>query len=191
MLLFGCEKKFLSPKEYLGWVENPSHGLTNSKQIGEIEYSLAFLPVNYLVLKDIGTTEVLSPALFKEKKKKKEGLQYYLLKINLLGNKGDLLHYKINNENEYYSRAEYYSFSVQSDLQLVDGHDTLPCVLFHFENNYSLTPYIQLLMGFSNTGKNRNDNDIRVIFDDKVFNNGKIILNINKEKTTNIPDLII
>src|SRR5690606_10624522 len=112
--------------------------------------------------------------------------QYYTLKIESL--KGtEMMRTNIASEHEYSQRLQYFSDLVQYDLSLEENNDTLTCQLFHFERNYGVAPYNNIVLGFP---KPTQESTKTLVFNDQILGIGKIKLKIEKENIDNIPNII-
>ena len=186
MMLLSCTQKELSVKDYLAWVNNPENGLKVSKEIKEYKIELFYKPVEYIAINEQKTTEI-DTALFFQRIKEIKDFQYYTLKIESL--KGtEMMRTNIASEHEYSQRLQYFSDLVQYDLSLEENNDTLSCQLFHFERNYGVAPYNNIVLGFP---KPTQENAKTLVFNDQMLGIGKIKLKIEKEKIDNIPNIIL
>ncbi|MGZ5485735.1 MAG: hypothetical protein ACXWFB_07490, partial [Nitrososphaeraceae archaeon] len=73
------------------------------------------------------------------------------LEIDIDNFNEELLHYKLdeNAEVSFNQRVEYYSFKMQKDINIVIAEkDTVPCVLYHFERSYGVSPKNNFMLGF-------------------------------------------
>lgn len=181
------ETQSLNINEYISWCENPENGLINSKQIGNFNYSAFYKPLNYLALKEINYTEPFVKSKFESAFKEYGNMQYVSFRITDTKGNQELLKSSIRNESEYYARLEYLSFKMQQDFKLIDGKDTLPCTLYHFERVYGLAPYATFVLGFPES-KNK-DSDKQIVYEDNLFNSGIIYLTFNKDVLSNLPKL--
>jgi hypothetical protein len=137
----------LKPVEYVAWVEDMKNGLKVEKVIDDYIFSLQYKPLDYTVLKAERKPGVSEQELNK-KVAEIADLQYFTFQISSKTGGGELLKSGINGKDEYEKRIQYFSSAMQNDIKLIDGKDTLPCVLFHFERTYNLTPYTNFDLGF-------------------------------------------
>lgn len=186
MMLFSCTQKELSVKDYLAWVNNPENGLKVSKEIKDYKIELFYKPAEYIAINEQKTTEI-DTTLFFQRIKEIKDFQYYTLKIESL--KGtEMMRTNISSEHEYSQRLQYFSDLVQYDLSLEENNDTLSCQLFHFERNYGVAPYNNIVLGFP---KPTQENAKTLVFNDQMLGIGKIKLKIEKENIDNIPNIIL
>ena len=183
LLLSACTSG-LSPKEYQQWIAAHLTDLSASHQHNGITTTLTSLPADGLAIQEAGTEDKSAIAAAR---KEYAGLEYYRLRIALKSGQGDVLQYHAANTDEYYQRVEYFSFSLQHDLNLLLGTDTLPCRLFHFERNYGAAPYLDCMLGFEERPENPADRTL--LYQDRVFSDSLIRLIISKEKIQGVPVL--
>ncbi|MBL1231533.1 MAG: hypothetical protein COA31_002330 [Flavobacteriales bacterium] len=186
MMFFSCTQKELNVKDYLAWVNNPENGLKVSKEIKDYKIELFYKPAEYIAINEQKTTEI-DTALFFQRIKEIKDFQYYTLKIESL--KGtEMMRTNISSEHEYSQRLQYFSDLVQYDLSLEENNDTLSCQLFHFERNYGVAPYNNIVLGFP---KPTQESAKTLVFNDQMLGIGKIKLKIEKENIDNIPNIIL
>lgn len=185
LILLGCEEDVLSPKKYIAWIESRGNGMIVEKEINNYHFSTFFRPVDYQVVKELGQSTISKETL-KEKRAEMADLQYFTFRIGLVNGNGDVLKENINEPQEYQSRIEYFSFAMQKDLRLVDGQDTLPCVIYHFERSYGVAPHCNFNLAFEKGGDIGNKT---LIFDDQLLGIGRVKLTIKEEDINSIPAL--
>lgn len=186
--------KDMPAPDYTSWVENKSNGLKVEKRIGDITYSALYKPCAYVAMMDIGKKELTAERL-KEKVKEYEGMQYFTFKITAPDQGQELLKWKIQSDQEYYSRLEYFSFNMQKDFKLIDGKDTLDCAMYHFERVYGLEPSATFVLAFplltqeqAGSGK-RSYTDKTIGYTDQVFGGGNIYMTIRGEDLNRLPEI--
>lgn len=180
--------KKLPVDNYISWVKNPENGLVKIKTIDELQFKVQYKPYEYIICMEERTAQ-LADSIVKRKLKELEGIQYYDLKILLKSNEGELLKAGLNSTEEYTKRVSYFSFGMQEDIQLVDGNDTLPCVMYHFERAYDVTPVCTVLLGFKqqpvNAGKAKT-----VLVYDRTFNKGLLKFTFKENRLQTVPKLL-
>ena len=188
LLLASCGKDVLAPKEYANYIRNEKNGLQVSKTIDGFEFSLLYKPVEYIALMQ-DKDENISKSVLDEKTKPMQGMQYYTFTIKTESGQ-ELMREGISAENEYYERLDYIVSYMQNDISLIDGKDTLPCALFHYERNYNIAPQNNFVLGFEIPKAEENTvTDKTLVFNDQILGIGKLMLTINSNAIKNIPQL--
>lgn len=182
--LVSCQHSY-SPKEIVGYVNNPENGMKRTYETDDISFELLYKPSLYIAIleeKEKSTEESVNNRV-----KELEGLQYYNLKIiNKSGS--DLLKYKLKEEKEYYNRLNYLSTFLKNDIRLIQGEDTLKPVLYQFERNYGLAPFCTSVFAFKETDLNLKK-DKELIIKDQVFSNQEIHFILKNESLKELPNI--
>jgi hypothetical protein len=93
----------------------------------------------------------------------------------------EFLKFDLTSAAEYDRRVKYSAFDMQRDIYFVsENNDTIPCVIFHFERNYDVSQTGKFSLGFP-CEKCRKGT---IVFEDRLFNNGKIKLLIDGHENT-------
>lgn len=181
-------KKTLTANEYGSWMKEESNGLTKTKSVSEYTFKVTFDPVEWLIAKEY-KNELTPPVLDSVK-------EVYDRTVHITMNAGSadatqpLLRANLADETEYFTRLQYYTSTVQQDLYLVEGADTLPCVFYHFEQSFNLTPTNSMVMEFERRS-NATFDDMWLIYEDHVLNIGILKFHFTKKALNSIPKLVI
>jgi hypothetical protein len=187
ILLFSCQQERLSVEEYISYIKNPENGLNVNKEFNEFEFELIYKPVEFIAINEQRKL-IIDTAWYQQRIKELQDLQYYTLKIASLSG-SDMMKTGINTAQEYANRLHYFSDIAQYDIRLIDGKDTLTCALFHFERNYGVAPYNNIVLGFiKKKGKQKTKT---LSFDEQVLGVGKVNLKIEENYINNIPQIIL
>ncbi len=185
LLGFNCGKTALSPKQYVDYVTDPTHGLNLSKTIGDLVVELQYRPIPFVVANELRKHNI-STAIYETRSEELNGGQYYQLKLAIKGGQTDVTKYKVADENAYQQRIHYLSFALKNDIRLVDGSDTLQAKLFHFERAYDIAKYRSFLLSFPATD---NLEDKVFILESPIFETGPMKIRFKKEALLNLPSL--
>ena len=169
------------------WIQDPKNGLRKKKEMGDIDFYVQYKPYEYIVCMEERTGEI-ADSLMKRKRTELEGVQYYDLKILLNKKEGELLKFNLSSADQYNKRVKYFAFEMQNDIQLVEGNDTLPCVLYHFERTYDTSPSCTILLGFNMDKKSINKQKTLLVYD-RTFNKGLLKFTFKENKFLNLPKL--
>lgn len=189
MLLTGCFQKSLTPKDYFNWAKTEESGLTQTKSGNGVSFNLQYRPVDLLIANEIknGITKELD---YEKRRGELGTLGYFLLKIE--SGEQDLLMHDATDEQEYVKRVNYYSLDFEQDIIAVAGTDTIPCVLYQFENAYGITPYVNISLAFPGEFMEANrEKNVEILIYDRVFGNGLLRFNYNENTFQNVPELAI
>lgn len=189
LFVYGCDQKKLYPLEYAAWVEDESNGLVAKKQVGEYEFSLLYKPLEYIALTSEKNPEIKRDTLVKRMQLLGE-LQYFTFRMSKSGK--DVLSAGKSAGIDY-QLLEHFTSHMQNDILLIDGTDTLSCLLFHYERNYGLSPFSNIVLGFEKPGQNKENNfinDKTFIYDDKILGTGPVRFVIEGASINDIPQLI-
>ncbi len=181
----GCEE--LPPSDYVQWVNNAENGLLKEKTIPPLTVEVLYKPLAYIVANE-ERSNVISKEVYQGRIKELEGLQYYTLKLGIMDENLDVTNYEVTNNAEQQERLNYLSFAMQRDIKLIDGKDTLPCKLFHFERSYDLSSTRTFVLAFDQLETNQNQSKT-LILDLPYFKTGPIKLNYKTADLEAIPSL--
>ncbi len=187
LFLVSCTKQSLTPREYADWIVNGDNGLLAKNEIGKYEFSALYKPIEYIVLMQT-KNDLITKETIAEESKNFEGMQYYTFQIVSKDGK-ELMASNIQSEQQYYGRLEYFMSSMQDDISLVQGNDTLPCLLFHFERNYGMTPSANFVLGFDKPQNGMEYADRILMYYDRILGCGPVKLSISGKSISNIPKL--
>jgi hypothetical protein len=142
----------LSPQEYAHWIEDPANGLNITKNEKGYRFTLNYQPIEYIVAMQLRQSEIPEKVL-KEEINKMEDLQYYTFKLSTQDGKpvfsGDSLNFP--------EKMIYLLSGMQKDMVLLEGADSLPCKLFHFEEANGVLPYDNCVMAFERSKGTQQD----------------------------------
>lgn len=184
-----CSKpSTLNAKEYVAWIENPDNGVCITKKINDFEFAILYKPVDYIVAMESKNKNISKDSILKRKNSLK-GYQYYTFRIRSFKD-NEFFRTGMTSENEYYERLEYFVSNAQNDITLVEGKDTIPCAVYHFERNYGISPYNNIVLSFEEKDS-LNTADKVFIYEDKVLGLGKIAIKIKANELSELPKLNI
>jgi hypothetical protein len=183
-LLDGCAKKEISISEYIHYVEDPSNGLKVQKAMGKIIFSAQFKPNEYVAVKE---TKARYNSINEIEKNVKELKGSYYITFSIASSNNKTVPIEQSGTKEFDPRLLYCNSQMQNDFLLVDGKDTLPCSMYHFERNFGIAPFNNFLLGFDQ--KKSKCDDLTLIYFDKLFNCGFLKFRVNKSDIISIPKI--
>lgn len=193
LLIRNCSRTqlSLSPAGYVSWIESEENGLCPSKKIGQLQFDLQYKPLEYIVLKDNAGMK-LSPAEMKKQVSEIGDMQYFTLRISSEKG-GDLLQSDAMEMAEFSNRLAYFSSGMQKDLKLIEGNDTLNCLLFHFERSFGIDPRSTFVIGFPLAKQDgpggTSATDKIFLYDDHELGAGPVMLAIKARQISMLPTL--
>ncbi len=134
-----------------------------------------------------GQTEEISDSIFNLYKE----LEYYKMTIGIPDATINILEYNSHSLQEYGARLEYFTGVVNRDIYIVSDKDTLFCSDTHLQRTYGLNKDITLLLAFPKSKKNEISSEQTFVYDERLFNLGKINFLQNRETLPNYPTLRI
>jgi hypothetical protein len=88
------------------------------------------------------------------------------------------------NPRPFEERVKYFSSTIQNNIRMVIGNDTLPCAMVQLERNFGVAPYLSIQTAFSAV-KNWKTLRHHLILNDEYFGLGDIHLE-NKLSDTDL-----
>ncbi|MGV6862280.1 MAG: hypothetical protein ACWA41_10940 [Putridiphycobacter sp.] len=179
----GCNNN-LSPKKYVNWVDDPENGLIKTAETQKSKLTCTYTPAEYTILKQFKPDEPIDEKTFTEQLEGVKDMYHFVFRFE---NKdgSNLIKDNYTTQEQFQTKSMYLSYDIRSDLKLVQGTDTTMCALNHHERTYSNTPYEQILLAFPKV----NDNDITLIFNDRVFGFNRTKFFFSKETINSVPQL--
>lgn len=191
LLLVGCGQPDLIPSDYVAWVQDEAHGLRQTRGIAPLQVTALYKPVPYLIAQE-ERTNAIDPQLYQTRTQALEGMQYYTLQVALEGStKQDITNYQVADGQAQQERLAYLSFGMQQDIQLIQGTDTLPCRLFHFERSYDLAPHRTFVLAFDQPAEASPTQERTLVVELRPFNTGPLKFNYSTATLSNIPNLAL
>lgn len=148
-----------------------------SRQIGDINYSVAYVPAIKMLIdnnSDIDTSSLDETA------RQYNQSQQYIVRFNLVQGSGDIIKYKLSNQMEYQNRINFLANEFGSNIYLVQGKDTMRTKLYHFERIYGLNNYCSIMVQFRKIIDN--ETETVMIIEDGIFNGTIVKLRIPIDK---------
>ena len=189
ILTQACSRQKAMPEEYIAYVNNEKNGLIQSREFGEYRITLQYRPLAFEALNNTGA-ESISKEILDKQLAENSGLEYYLLQIGSIQKKTDALSNGISHISQYQERISQLVSGIEGSVRLVIGTDTFPCVMHHYERNYQMADYHNILLVFE-PEKPLADYDRIIIYDDEMLGIGRINYTINKSDIKNIPELTL
>lgn len=173
-------------KQLFEFVNNEQNGLVIQKQTPNIYIKTRYEPIDYVIAKekrsnDIKTTE------YQNRKAELDGMHYFTIQLAEILKGGDLTNNEADKEALLNEKLYYFSYKMQYDFKLVEGQDTLPCKLYHFERMNDLNGMKTITLAFDKNA-NKDNIDKTLIFDSPILGE-PVKLNFEAKNILNTPQL--
>ncbi|MFL5763544.1 MAG: hypothetical protein ACJ77K_06335 [Bacteroidia bacterium] len=173
--------------QYAAWVQNEENDLVKNKTINDVNYQVAFLPVEFMAYTELKHQEYTEQQ-FKETKAHYAGMSYFKLRIEVKDHTGEILKYELSSAQQYNQRLDYMAFRMQNDLCIVQGKDTLYPGLYHFERSYDLAPFADVMLAFDNQ-KFHPEEEFTIVYNDQLFNKGYLKYIYHQKQLIDLPNI--
>lgn len=185
--LFSCGKESMLPSDYVEWVNNIDNGLLKEKTISPLNVELLYKPIPYIISNEKRSNKIPKKE-YEARVNKLKGLQYYTLKLSIVGGETDVTNFEVSEISQQQDRLSYLSFAMKNDIRLIEEGDTLPCVLYHFERSYDVVPSRTFVLAFDQRPEYKKSNKTLVL-DLSYFKTGPIKINFKTSDLERIPNL--
>ena len=176
------------PVEYIGYLQDPDNGLNVVAQEQGVNIALQYRPHELVVLQEARPEHVANRAAFDARLANIGDVQYYDLVFSTESGES-FLQYNIGEEHDFYTRLDYFNHYFQDDLQLVDGGDTLSCLMYHHERPLGAAPYNHILLAFpagSDPAATK-----QLLINERAMGLGRLCLTVEGDAIHDIPELNI
>jgi hypothetical protein len=182
LLLNSCGQPVLEPADYVNWMRDPNNGFRKTKTIAPLEVVAQYKTVDFIIANEKQSNQIAAAA-HQARQTELNGMHYWTLQLAIhdpeIQDQGvkswNILNYGLTDKSQEQERLFYFSYAMQQDLQLIEGQDTLPCALYHFERSYDLSKSRTFVVGFPK-GKDPTA-DKTLLLDLPYFNTGPIKIN--------------
>lgn len=181
ILICSCGHGQLSPEEYLNWHLSEQSGLRKVKEIADIKIELVYLNKNFLESKKVLNK---SDGININSEVINDDESYFVLKLYPSKSNKNLTLERIDGQEDYYHNLSYFDTYMQDDIYFVSGKDTLPCEMYHYERNYSLSKVSTFLLSFK---RKQTYENIQAVINPRILNTGIIKFNFKTEDIINAP----
>jgi hypothetical protein len=188
-LCIGCindKPSTVTCSELNAWIKDEENGLSISRNIDDLEYSLTFLPSALLVLRDgiqPENTNAWDSAMYS-----KNDIMCFLLRYRINSSNTDVLKYNLHSEQEYYSRSNYLSFGLDKDVWLEIDNRKINCALHQFVPHYGISPEAEVILTFPKQSTPF-DSNIIVVLNDQLYGAGILKFEFESSVFNNIPTI--
>ena len=195
-LLMSCHKVnqdsyvISSDNDVKEYIKEQQETTTYEKKIKEVNYKLKYISNEQMALQQITDLSTINQVKFDSIVRNYDSLLFFNLEINIDHFEGEILQYKLEGDADlsYSERLDYYAFKMQKDIHIVlNEKDTIPCVLYHFERNYGISPNSNFMIGF----KTANLKNAVFVFENNYLKTGPIKFALQENTLLNRPKIMI
>ncbi len=194
LAMYGCKPSgensyaINSGSDMKDFFDKESKKNTYETRIKDVGFKLKYISNEQMALQQIQDISNVTQSKFDSLVKDYDSLLFFNLQIDIDNFNDELLKYKLgeNMDAEYNQRVDYYSFGMQKDINIVlYEKDTVPCVLYHFERNYGISPKNNFMLGF----KVSSLKNAVLVYDNKFLKTGTIKFALKEEEILNHPHI--
>lgn len=188
IVVMGCKPESLRAPDYIRYMEQENHDCRIRQEIGKYEYTIQLAPASYIVAKEVPPSDSAS-AVSARRLSELNGMTYFIIRMGQTEESrreqgGDRLAEQQMNVN---SMVGYYDQEAARDIRLLlNGNQEIAPSAYVFENNYELSPYNNIVVGFE-TGEIVQD--LKLQFNDRYTKTGMISAYFSKETVSGLPRL--
>lgn len=188
-LIMSCGKKTPGTiSEYKQWFLSEENGYIKIQNINGLNFRVLYKTKECMAINEIVAENHLSKEAIDSLINSYGKNEYFVFEVSMEDDNTDAFRNNSDDFADYKLKMNYLSFNMQDAISLVAGDDTIKTSVYHYEKDYELEGKQNILFAFPYdvTGKQ----DVTFIYDDKLFNAGKLKFKFNIDKN-NIPELPI
>lgn len=186
VLLFSCSPDTLSLKEFDRWINDPSHGLTVSKELPACVVDVQLQPAEYVACKQNLMFKKINDSLVSSANNNSIVIKW---KIRLKQSSQDILSSGIFDPYTYDDLVSYFSFYVSNDIEIKYAQQEINCMHHNFERTYGLSPYVVFTSTFELPESEYFSDDIVFTFRAEKIGLGILHFKFDKDNLNNIPEI--
>lgn len=185
LVLFSRCNKSVTPGELAVWVKAPENGMVQEKSLGNFTYTVMYKPASYVALQSLAGEQGVNKARYEEELKAVGSMLYFTFQV-AHADAQDAFMADVENEQEYGARVSYFMNDAQQDFMLVNGTDTLPCTLYHYERDYGISNKESISLGFD--PGNKPVKNLQFIYNDQQLGTGPVKVTYTEAQLHAIPN---
>lgn len=190
ILLSSCGgRKTLNPVAYMEYMEDAEHGLMKKVTVGAYEYRIQFAPAEYLASRQY-YKEMEQGIMdgYRKRINEMKGYVFFLVNIYPRNASEQTISERITQNAGAEQRVMYYQQQAANDIILKAGtFEQMPST-YVYEDNYGLSPYNTVVVGFAGDyGKE----DMQLIFNDRYTHTPLIKAGFSKDELSVLPEISV
>lgn len=182
-------RKTLNPVAYMEYMEDVEHGLMKKVTVGAYEYRIQFAPAEYLASRQY-YKEMEQGIMdgYRKRINEMKGYVFFLVNIYPRNASEQTISERITQNAGAAQRVMYYQQQAANDIILKAGaFEQMPST-YVYEDNYGLSPYNTIVVGFAGDyGKE----DMQLIFNDRYTHTPLIKAGFSKDELSALPGISV
>lgn len=182
-------RKTLNPVAYMEYMEDAEHGLMKKVTVGAYEYRIQFAPAEYLASRQY-YKEMEQGIMdgYRKRINEMKGYVFFLVNIYPRNASEQTISERITQNAGAEQRVMYYQQQAANDIILKAGaFEQMPST-YVYEDNYGLSPYNTIVVGFAGDyGKE----DMQLIFNDRYTHTPLIKAGFSKDELSALPGISV
>lgn len=189
LLAYGCQsEKAVSPEEYVRWVRDAENGLRITQAQNGFDFELQYKPHTYEALMQFSHPKAVNQEQVNEHIDAIKGHQY--LNLTISSQQGENIIEQVASSDEGQAdRQTYFLYGMRENLYLLQGQDTLPCLMFHQEQDPTNKSRKRFLLSFAGHTNTQNQG-CKLLFEDAVLGTGPVSLELPAKRFENMPSIL-
>jgi len=188
-LVTACSQEHtLSPRAYVSYLEDSENGYKKTVETITMKYTVQLVPAEMMAIKEATRNNgIVDLQTLQTRINELQGYTFFILKMARKDKSGSVDGTSMAGSAEAEQMVIYYEQDASKDLRLnINGKSENPEV-YHFENNYGLSPENTIVAGFRTSG----NHNMALTFNDRYANEPLIKCSFSRESLSQLPNLKI
>ncbi len=172
---------------FYAWLHDPGNGLVQTRQIGDLQLSVKYLPAELLAYREgKGATPQRVDSL-RNRYRQSHAFLLTLKPVGSVAGGSDVMYRGVGNYQAYKQRVMDLNFNLDRYVRLRDGEKEVKPLLHTLENTYGATEGRSLYLVFENAAAGGTDLDF--VFSDEILGTGISHFRFRKSDLENVPSI--
>ncbi len=172
---------------FYGWLHDPDNGLVQTRQIGDLQLTVKYLPAELLAYRE---GKDATPRQLDSLRNRYHQSHAFLLTLKPIGSVsggGDVMYRGVGNYQAYKRRVMDLNFNLDRYVRLRDSEKEVKPLLHTLENTYGATEGRSLYLVFENAAAGGSALDF--VFSDEILGTGISHFRFRKSDLENVPSI--
>ena len=188
-LLPACQPVPKTEAEYYRWLHDPENGLVQTRQIGDLQLSVKYLPAELLACRELKGVSPTPRQVDSVRNRYGQSRAFLLtVKPRTAGRGEDVMYRGVGGYQDYKERVMELNFNLGRYVSLKDGEKEVKPLLHTLENTYGTTEGRSLYLVFENVASDAPALDF--VFSDEVFGTGISHFRFRKSDLEQAPPIL-